>query len=182
MNSSLSYRTRPQTSFSRQRYTQSTILDKYATKEKLANSDIPRRVNSQYQREYYKNLSKILEDEEKNQKEFQTREILSPEEIHDQYQTEYHSFCLEFTKNASNYYKQFSEISKSAKSRSRSLSDQKKELEELERRAYRAEMKLPDPPRKTNKRDTAFVNQRTDFGMYDAKLSLSLANFNHSQT
>lgn len=170
-------RRRPATSFVRSRHCPSVIVDRYASKQKLANSEIIQKPTAEGLRANYLKLTQALEEEKNNQKSYLEREKYSSDKSERQQKEIYHNFCIDFSKKKSIYHKEFNEVSKSARSRKNDLKEQTKDLEDLERETYRLEMGLDDPPIYEEKKEPIFVNKNTDYGIYDAKFSLSLAKF-----
>lgn len=170
-------RRRPATSFTRPRKSASTIVDKYQTQQKLANSEIIRKPTSKGQRENFLKLTQILQEDKINQKSFIERDKHSNDKTEREQREIYHTFCLNFSNQKQQYHKRFEEMSKSARNRGSYLIAQSRDLEDLEREAYRAEMGLDDPPIYEDKKEPIFVNKDTNYGIYDAKFSLSLAKY-----
>lgn len=171
---------RPVTSFVRSRKSPSVIVDRYSSRRKLANSEVIRRPTSEGQRANFLKLTQVLEEEKNNQKSFVEREKNSNDKSERELRSVYHNFCIDFENNKPQYQKKFKEMSKSARSRGSELRNQSRNLEDLEREAYRVEMGLDDPPIYEEKKESIFVNKDTNFGIYDAKFSLSLARYKTS--
>ncbi|KAK8878154.1 hypothetical protein M9Y10_004918 [Tritrichomonas musculus] len=168
---------RPATAFVRSRKSPSVIVDRYSSRQKLANSEPIQRPTPEGQRENFLKLTKALEEDKINQQSFITREKIANDKSEREKRQLYHEFCVNFTNQKSTYQKKFEKASRSARNRSSDLNSQNHNLEDLERLAYRLEMGLDDPPEYEDKKEPIFVNKNTNYGIYDAKFSLSLAKF-----
>ncbi|OHS95245.1 hypothetical protein TRFO_02226 [Tritrichomonas foetus] len=162
-------------SFTHPRRTPSRIIDEIESHERRAQSDIyiQRMITPEGQRNLYAKLARALEEDKIREEEFNKREKPTKVCRDDDYRKVYHNFCEDFQKSSNIARKEFERVSKSARSRNSELAKEKSAADLLERKMYRLEMNLADPPVTPSNKPTL---NRPDFSSISgARLSLAFS-------